>query len=51
MADYTNYLDRVAELQNAERVNARRAPYAHHRPRGRHALADRLRHLADRLDG
>ena len=53
MADYTNYLDRVAELQTAERINARRTPYdaGHHRPHGRHALASRLRALADRIDG
>ena len=52
MAEYGSYLDRIAAMQIEERV-ARRAetPPRRRRPRGRHALADRLHQLADRLDG
>lgn len=52
MTDFTHYLDRVAELETAERIATRqrsRIP-GQHRPRGRHALAHRLRSFADRLE-
>ena len=50
MADYGNYLDRIAALKIDERVAHHRAGTRPRRPRGRHALADRLHHLADRID-
>ena len=51
MTASTHYLDRVAELETAERIATRQRSGipGRHRPRGRHALAHRLRSFADRL--
>jgi hypothetical protein len=51
MSDYSYY--RIAEQQINERVARRQASRmpSRHRPRGRHALADKLHHLANRIDG
>ena len=53
MSEYSSYLDRIATMQIEERVARRRADALprQRRPRGRHALAHRLHHLADRIDG
>ncbi|QNN54235.1 hypothetical protein [Nocardioides mesophilus] len=51
MSEFSGYYDRLAEQQIRERVASRRTVSQMRRPRGRHALADRLHHLADRIDG
>ena len=52
MSDFSALLDRVAAHQIDERVRTRAAQMpSPRRPRGRHALADRLHALANRLDG
>jgi len=53
MSDFSSLSDRLASQQIRERVqNAQRSRIAvRRRPHGRHALAARLHHLADRLDG
>lgn len=53
MPEFSGYFDRLADQQIRERVARNRAPFqpSTRRPRGRHALADRLHALADRLDG
>ncbi len=52
MSDYNALIDRVAAHQIDERVRTRAALMpSPRRPRGRHALADRLHALATRLDG
>lgn len=52
MSDFSALLDRVAAHQIDERVRSRAAQMpSPRRPRGRHALADRLHALANRLDG
>jgi hypothetical protein len=53
MTDFGYYQDRIAAQQIQERIARRQASRmpSPHKPRGRRALADRLHHLADRLDG
>ncbi len=53
MSDFGYYHDRIAAQQISERVARRQAARipSPRKPRGRHALAHRLHHLADRLDG
>lgn len=52
MSEFSGYFDRIADQQIRERVSTRQALHtATRRPRGRHALASRLHHLAERLDG
>lgn len=53
MSEYNYLLDRAAALQIAERVDATRRTTGRPRRRraGRHALADRLHDLANRIDG
>jgi hypothetical protein len=53
MSDFSYYQDRIAEQQINERVarhQASRVP-SRLKPRGRHRLASRLHHLAERIDG
>ena len=53
MSDFSYLNDRLANQQIAERVTAAqrsRLPGTR-RPHGRHALAQRLHRMADRLDG
>ncbi len=51
MSELTPYLDRLAEQQIRERIATRRqAGPQRRRPRGRHALANRLHTLADRIE-
>ena len=53
MSDFSFYSDRIATQQIEERVARRQASRmpSQRRPRGRHALADRLHRLAERVDG
>ena len=53
MNDFSHLSDRLASQQIAERVaTAERSRVGGHpRRHGRHALADRLHRVADRLDG
>lgn len=55
MSDYAHYvIHRNADQQIAERVQRAerlRVPGGRRRWTGRHALASRLHHLADRIDG
>ena len=53
MTDFGFYQDRIAAQQIEERIARRQAAKlpSPHKPRGRHALANRLHVLADRLDG
>jgi hypothetical protein len=52
MSEHSFAFDRLAEHQINERIATRqRLAPSPRRPRGRHALADRLHRLADRLDG
>ena len=53
MTDFGFYQDRIAAQQIEERIARRQAMRMPSRPkpRGRHALAHHLHHLADRLDG
>ncbi len=55
MSEFSGYFDRLAAHTIDERVNRARAAGAllptPRRPRGRHAWAQRLHRLAERLDG
>jgi len=53
MSDFNYLNDRIARQQIQERVTAaeRSRGVARRRPHRRHALADRLHSLADRIDG
>ena len=53
MSEFSYFTDQLAAQQIAERVaTAQRSRIpGRHRPHGRHALADRLHRMADRLDG
>ncbi len=53
MTDLTRLTQDLATAQITERVGAaqRLRPPGRRRPHGRHALADRLHRIADRLDG
>ena len=48
-----HFQDRIAQQQIEERIARRQATpvIGRRKPRGRHALADRLHHLAARIDG
>lgn len=52
MSDFSTMLDTLAHQQIQERVARSREPRipGPRRPRGRHAFAERLRLIADRLD-
>lgn len=51
MSEFSGYFDRLADQQIRERTTPRQARADQHRLRGRHALAARLRTVAERLDG
>jgi hypothetical protein len=53
MSEFSYFNDQLAAHKIAEQVaTAQRSRIpGRHRPHGRHALADRLHRMADRLDG
>lgn len=52
MSEFSGYFDRLADQQIRERTSPRHPTSpTRQRPRGRSGLADRLRGLADRVDG